>query len=335
MYFPDEVIEGVYSGLIEHNPDASTYFQPKLVLNDSNRGRKILEFALENLEECTYFRCAVACIHQTLKEYVQRGGSGEVLVSKYLNFSDPEAIRTLASFQNITIRFINDINFYGKTYLFEYDQYSKVLIGSSNLTQEGPGKNIEINLTVALNKTSSLYQEIDPNFGYWVSKSELVNDDNLWMYAQSRGIHSDRVKKGGTQDQPMISNSMQEAALKRLWLLRSRGQSRSLLISATGTAKTVLAALDVKQNNSKRLLFVVHRLNIARKALIELRKVFGESIKMGVYSSRATLDEVAYQLGHSPGSPMTRRYARFLESAQRGIADRTQRVMDEMLEQAG
>ena len=42
-------------------------------------------------------------------------------------------------------------------------------------------------------------------------------------------------------------------------------------------------------------------------------------------------DEVAYQLGHSPGSPMTRRYARFLESAQRGIADRTQRVMDEML----
>ena len=47
--------------------------------------------------------------------------------------------------------------------------------------------------------------------------------------------------------------------------------------------------------------------------------------------SGATLDEVAYQLGHSPGSPMTRRYARFLESAQRGIADRTQRVMDEML----
>ena len=44
------------------------------------------------------------------------------------------------------------------------------------------------------------------------------------------------------------------------------------------------------------------------------------------------MDEVAFQLGHSPGSPMTRRYARFLESAQRGIADRTQRVMDEMLE---
>ena len=57
-----------------------------------------------------------------------------------------------------------------------------------------------------------------------------------------------------------------------------------------------------------------------------------DTVASRLLSSGATLDEVAYQLGHSPGSPMTRRYARFLESAQRGIADRTQRVMDEMLE---
>ena len=56
-----------------------------------------------------------------------------------------------------------------------------------------------------------------------------------------------------------------------------------------------------------------------------------DTVASRLLSSGATLDEVAFQLGHSPGSPMTRRYARFLESAQRGIADRTQRVMDEML----
>ena len=60
-----------------------------------------------------------------------------------------------------------------------------------------------------------------------------------------------------------------------------------------------------------------------------------DTVASRLLSSRSTFDEVAYQLGHSPGSPMTRRYARFLESAQRGIAERTQRVMDEMLEQAG
>jgi integrase len=57
-----------------------------------------------------------------------------------------------------------------------------------------------------------------------------------------------------------------------------------------------------------------------------------DTVASRLLSSGATLDGVAYQLGHSPGSPMTRRYARFLASAQRGIADRTQRVMDEMLE---
>ena len=56
-----------------------------------------------------------------------------------------------------------------------------------------------------------------------------------------------------------------------------------------------------------------------------------DTVASRLLSSGATLDEVAYQLGHSPVPPRTRCYARFLGSAQRGIADRTQRVMEEML----
>ena len=48
-------------------------------------------------------------------------------------------------------------------------------------------------------------------------------------------------------------------------------------------------------------------------------------------SSRLSLDAVAHQLGHTPGSSMTRSYAKFLASAQQKIAGRSQRVMDEML----
>ena len=56
-----------------------------------------------------------------------------------------------------------------------------------------------------------------------------------------------------------------------------------------------------------------------------------DTIATRLLSSGLYLVEVAHRLGHTPGSPMTRRYARILESVQRGIADRTQRVMDEML----
>ena len=57
-----------------------------------------------------------------------------------------------------------------------------------------------------------------------------------------------------------------------------------------------------------------------------------DTIATRLLSSGLSLDEVAHQLGHTPGSPMTRRYARFLASAQQNIADRSQRVMDEMLD---
>ena len=56
-----------------------------------------------------------------------------------------------------------------------------------------------------------------------------------------------------------------------------------------------------------------------------------DTIATRLLSSGLSLDEVAHQLGHIPGSPMTRRYAKFLASAQRNIADRSQSVMDEVL----
>ena len=58
-----------------------------------------------------------------------------------------------------------------------------------------------------------------------------------------------------------------------------------------------------------------------------------DTIATRLLSSGLSLDEVAHQLGHTPGSPMTRRYAKYLASAQQNIADRSQSVMDEMLGQ--
>ena len=48
----------------------------------------------------------------------------------------------------------------------------------------------------------------------------------------------------------------------------------------------------------------------------------------------ADLDEVGYQLGHEPGSPMTRRYAQFIPDAQKRIAERTESVLNGLLSNA-
>ena len=39
-------------------------------------------------------------------------------------------------------------------------------------------------------------------------------------------------------------------------------------------------------------------------------------------SNKAMLDELAYQLGHIPGYPMTRRYAKFMLATQQSIANK-------------
>ena len=48
--------------------------------------------------------------------------------------------------------------------------------------------------------------------------------------------------------------------------------------------------------------------------------------------SGVTLAEVAHQLGHAPGSPMTKRHAKFIPTAQQSIANKAQEAMSSLLE---
>jgi len=308
MFSAEDLLAGAKSGLIKANPDVASVLHPQLILNNFSRGEKVLEFVIENLAHCKTFRFAVAfitrsgvaCLHQTLKDFCSRGGRGEILVSNYLNFSDPHAIKALKNFTGVDVKFVSAPNFHGKTYLFEFDDFSRVLIGSSNLTQDALGKNTEINLTVSLKSDSALYKSIDSSLNYWSETAEEITEQRLsdyiadWEAAKTAAQAS--LSLLATRDikdlqLPIIyPNSMQVKALANLKNVRKSGKARSLIISATGTGKTVLAALDVKQYGAKRMLFVVHRLNIAKKAMSEFHKVFGDSKTMGLYTGSTELN---------------------------------------------
>ena len=76
---------------------------------------------------------------------------------------------------------------------------------------------------------------------------------------------------------------MQKEALRELNKLRSQEATKAILISATGTGKTLLSAFDAKNFKPKKFLFVVHRENIARAAMSEYEKVFGNNLNCSVY----------------------------------------------------
>ena len=317
MFSQADFTTGIISGLIQLDQDTPTHFQPRLVLNDYANGRKTLEFLLDNLLTCLSFKFAVAfvtrsgvaCLHQSLKDFGQRGAKGEILISTYLNFSDPLAIEALSKFHGIEVSFVNEPNFHGKTYLFEHDEYAQLMIGSSNLTQNALGKNTEVNLGVCVQRQSGLYQQTKNQIDQWVGKSDLVSDKRLKSYTEAWKAAKEKIRFASPSMVPeeifsevnslntklsktevLKPNQMQVAALEQLEIVRESGHTRSLVISATGTGKTVLAAFDVKQFGARRLLFVVHRLNIARKAMNEFKRVFGSSRSMGIYSAGDSLD---------------------------------------------
>jgi superfamily II DNA or RNA helicase len=304
-YSNDALHRGIRSGLLNFDPDDQTNLAPTLVLNEHNGGQKVLSYVLNSIEQCIHFRFAVAfittsgvaCIHQTLKDAVARGCTGEILVSQYLNFSDPLAIERLRQFRGVNVRFTNEDDFHGKLYFFAFKNFSRLLLGSSNLTQAALGKNTEINLNLSISNTSGLHQQVSTNLDNWIKNTQPINDAELASYAETWKQQRDLrlpskllapIFKEPSHFVAIKANSMQIEALKKLQEVRDNGYQRTLVISATGTGKTVLSALDVKNFGAKRLLFVVHRLNIAKKAMLEYRKVFGASKTMGLYSGNDT-----------------------------------------------
>ena len=78
---------------------------------------------------------------------------------------------------------------------------------------------------------------------------------------------------------------MQKNALENLRALREAKVDKALLISATATGKTYLSAFDVKQFDAKKVLFIVHRWNIAKKALDSFTKIFKAERTYGLFET--------------------------------------------------
>ena len=77
-------------------------------------------------------------------------------------------------------------------------------------------------------------------------------------------------------------NSMQERFIANLRKILEQGEERALLISATGTGKTYASAFAMRELGFKRILFLVHRVTLAKQAKKSFEKVFDKKVTMGL-----------------------------------------------------
>lgn len=79
---------------------------------------------------------------------------------------------------------------------------------------------------------------------------------------------------------------MQIGFITNLQKIVEAGEKCALLISATGTGKTYASAFAMRELGYKRVLFLVHRGQIAKQALESYKKVFNKSVSMGMVTGK-------------------------------------------------
>lgn len=297
----DELRLGIETAYINGSVVSNNEYRPQFVSNNYKEGKKVLSSIEDELLLCDEFQMSVAFITmsgitpllQTLKELEKRNIKGKILTTNYLNFSEPRALKKLNELSNITLKMYDveasDEGFHTKGYIFKKDEIYRIIIGSSNVTSAALTSNREWNTKIISTKQGEVAKAIVEEFNeLWNSKYTLSFDEFYEGYNERYKIIKHQREIARQEEITSIDkyklqpNSMQVGFIMNLKKILEIGEDRALLISATGTGKTYASAFAMRELKFKRVLFLVHRGQLARQTKKSYEKVFAKSVSMGL-----------------------------------------------------
>ena len=297
----DELRLGFETAYIDGSVVSNNIYRPQFVSNNHKEGKKVLSSIEDELLVCDGFQISVAFITmngitpllQTLKELEKRNIKGEILTTNYLNFSEPKALKKLNELSNITLKMydveVANEGFHTKGYIFRKEEIYHIIIGSSNIISAALTDNREWNTKLVSTVHGETAKEIVTEFNeLWNSNYALTFDEFYENYNEHYKIikHQREVAKQeeitSIEKYKLQPNSMQIGFIINLKKILEAGEDRALLISATGTGKTYASAFAMRELGFKRVLFLVHRGQLARQTKKSYEKVFAESVSMGL-----------------------------------------------------
>ncbi|MDO4797150.1 MAG: DEAD/DEAH box helicase [Coriobacteriales bacterium] len=311
-----DYLRSLQAGFVDASSHPSAPYAPRLLYNDKAASQNVLSALEAEFQKCDRFDVSVAFVTKdgvtvlmkTLLDMERRGVPGRVLVSTYLDFNDPDALERLRGFANIELRVFEGA-LHSKGYLFGSSGLCTLVIGSSNLTQGALLANSEWNLLVRTYEQGAIWDATQSEFDrLWNARNTSVLDDEWlrqyrqhWKRAVARPtfhtpvtVELDEKREHAMRTSRVCPNRMQTEALANLKMLRAHGARRALLVSATGTGKTLLAAFDVASVNPPRMLFVIHRERIAREAMESFAKVVDPGRRLGLFTGGSRDDGCDY-----------------------------------------
>lgn len=301
------------TAFIDQTHPSNLAYKPQFVSNNYREGRKVLSSIEGELSNCDEFFISVAFITmsgitpllQILEELERKNIPGRILTTDYLNFSEPRALEKLAGLKNIELRMYsaNDskVGFHTKGYIFKEQEIYRIIVGSSNMTLSALTTNKEWNTRLVSTEQGEYAQQVLDEFGeLWESQYTSAYEEFIERYRLNYELVKKQKRIAKQAEIPFIEqyrlqpNSMQLAFINNLQKLQKEGAKRALLISATGTGKTYASAFALRENNPRKVLFLVHREQIAKQAINSYKKVFGSTKTFGLLSGNKKEYEADY-----------------------------------------
>ncbi|TYB69344.1 hypothetical protein FXF51_09000 [Nonomuraea sp. PA05] len=236
----------------------------------------------------------VRVLAEAIEEFLQRGGRLRVVTTTYIGATDRLALDRLAA-MGAEIRVSYDTRMtrlHAKAWLFRRDNgLSTAYVGSSNLSRTALSHGLEWNVRLAQAEQPHLIDTFAATFDdYWGDPSFEPYDPAHDAGRLDRALSAERA--GGRSvvldfahvdvrpyfyQREILDELAAEREIHHRW--------HNLVVMATGTGKTVVAALDYRRlrmaGQAESVLFIAHRKEILRQSLLTFRQVlrdetFGE-----------------------------------------------------------
>lgn len=211
-----------------------------------------------------------------LRHHCDSGRRLRILTTTYTQSTEMAALEALQAIgAEVCVSYdTSGTRLHAKAWLFHRASgYSTAYIGSSNLTHQAQVSGLEWNVRLAGARNPDVIDKFTAVFdSYWAS-DDFRPFDAAEFGELTRGDHAGpRILLSPVELRP---EPFQARLLEQIELSRLQGRHRNLLVSATGTGKTVMAAIDYQRLRKRltraRLLFVAHRLEILEQSLATYR----------------------------------------------------------------
>ncbi len=242
-----------------------------------------------------------------LRNFVNKGGKLRVITTTYMGATDPKAIAELASLPNTEVRIsyhVQETRLHAKSYIFYRESgFSTAYIGSSNLSHAAIADGLEWNVKVTQQDMPLIMDKIRSTFEtYWHSEEfqpfTTDQEDRLREEIDRQKGRDPSGKRGPVYTFQIRPYAYQQVILDSLEAERKeRNRWHNLIVAATGTGKTAIAAFDYRRfareraHIPTRLLFIAHREEILKQSLSCFRQVMQDPDFGGLYVGSSKTDQ--------------------------------------------